>query len=85
MTAAIVIAAFLGAVFGLAADRLSARWPVHEDGSVRGLDWRTPAVVLGAAAAFGLLAARWSDPLDLAVLGVYVAALIVLLATDLDQ
>ena len=38
MTAAIVIAAFLGAVFGLAADRLSARWPVHEDGSVRGLD-----------------------------------------------
>ena len=85
MTAAIVIAAFLGAVFGLAADRLSARWPVHEDGSVRGLDWRTPTVVLGAAAAFGLLAARWSDPLDLAVLGVYVAALIVLLATDLDQ
>ena len=85
MTAAVIIAALVGAVYGFAADRLSARWPVHEDGAVRGLDWRTPVVVLGGAAAFGLLAARWSDPLDLAVLGVYVAALIVLLATDLDQ
>ena len=85
MTAAVIIAALVGAVYGFAADRLSARWPVHEDGAVRGLDWRTPVVVLGGAAAFGLLAARWSDPLDLAVLGIYVAALIVLLATDLDQ
>jgi leader peptidase (prepilin peptidase)/N-methyltransferase len=85
MTATVVIAALLGAAYGFAADRLSARWPVHEDGAVRPIDWRTPAVVLGGAAAFGLLAARWTDPLDLAVLGLYVAALIVLLATDLDQ
>ena len=77
--------ALLGGLFGLGADRLAARWPIHEDGSVRGADWRTIAVILGGAAAFGLLAARWTDPLDLAVLGVYVAALIVLLATDLDQ
>jgi leader peptidase (prepilin peptidase)/N-methyltransferase len=75
----------LGAIFGFGADRLSARWPVHPDGVVRARDWRTVAVALGGATAFGLLAARWSDPADLLVLGVYVAALVVLLATDLDQ
>jgi leader peptidase (prepilin peptidase) / N-methyltransferase len=85
MDAAIVAAALLGAVWGLLADRLAARWPVHEDGAVRAMDWRTPAVVLGGAAAFGLLAGRWTEPADLLVLGIYVAALILLLATDLDQ
>ena len=85
MTAAVVLAAILGGVFGFGADRLSARWPRHEDGSVRRLDWRTFAVVLGGAAAFGALAGRWSDPADLLVLGIYIGALIVLLATDLDQ
>ena len=85
LTLPVIVAAILGGLFGLGADRLAARWPVHEDGAVRAPDWRTPAVVLGGAASFGLLAARWSDPLDLAVLGIYVAALIVLLATDLDQ
>ena len=85
MTAAILVAALLGSVFGFVADRRSARWPLHEDGSVRSLDWRPGAVVLGGGAAFGLLAASWTDPLDLLVLGLYVAALIVLLATDLDQ
>ena len=85
MTSAIAIAALFGAVLGFGADRLSSRWPVHEDESIRGLDWRTIAVVVGGAAAFGLLAWRWTDPLDLIVLGIYVAALIVLLATDLDQ
>lgn len=39
---------------------------------------------------FGLLAGwglgqRWSEPRDLAVVGVYLAALVLLLATDLDQ
>ena len=85
MTIAVIVAAVLGGVFGFGADRLAARWPVHEDGSVRGLDWRSIAVVVGGAAAFGLLAWRWTDPVDLLVLGIYVAALIVLLATDLDQ
>lgn len=85
MTIAVVVAAIVGAVFGFGADRLSSRWPLHEDEAVRSLDWRTVAVVLGGAAAFGALAWRWTDPLDLAVLGIYVAALIVLLATDLDQ
>lgn len=85
MTAAVVVAVIVGAVFGFGADRLSSRWPEHEDETVRGFDWRSVAVVVGGAVAFGLLAWRWTDPLDLAVLGIYVAALIVLLATDLDQ
>jgi leader peptidase (prepilin peptidase) / N-methyltransferase len=75
----------LGALFGLAADRLAARWPAHEDGTVRRLDWRSAVVVLASAATFAGLAARWDDPRDLLVLGVYAAALMVLLATDLDQ
>jgi leader peptidase (prepilin peptidase)/N-methyltransferase len=85
ITVAVIAATLLGGLFGLAADRLSARWPVHDDGAIRRRDWRTVAVVLGGSVAFGLLAARWTDPLELAVLGIYVAALIVLLATDLDQ
>ena len=85
MDLAVLLAAALGAVFGVGADRLAARWPVHEDGAVRALDWRTPVVILGSAASFALLAWRWSEPADLLVLGLYVAALMVLLATDLDQ
>jgi leader peptidase (prepilin peptidase)/N-methyltransferase len=49
------------------------------------MDWRTIVVVAGGAASFGALVARWSDPQDVAVLGIYIAALMVLLATDLDQ
>lgn len=85
MTIEVMLAAILGGIFGFGADRLSSRWPAHEIATVRGLDWRTVAVVLGGGAAFGLLASRWSDPTDLVVLGLYVGALIVLLATDLDQ
>jgi leader peptidase (prepilin peptidase)/N-methyltransferase len=85
MTLPVALAAILGGLFGFGADRLAARWPIHLDGSVRGLDWRSVAVVLGGAAAFGALVWRWQDTTDLLVLGVYVGALIVLLATDLDQ
>ncbi len=85
MTIAVVVAALVGAVFGFGADRLSVRWPEHEEQEQRGFDWRTVVVTAGGAAAFAALAWRWTDPVDLAVLGVYVAALIVLLATDLDQ
>ena len=74
-----------GAAFGLAADRLAARWPRHEDGRTRTVDWRTPAVTVIAAAAFAALPGRWSTPRDLLVLGLWFAALVVLLATDLDQ
>ena len=85
LTPGVILAAVLGGLFGLGANRLAARWPVREDGRVSELDWRTIAVVLGGAASFGVLVANWSNPEDLAVLGIYIGALIVLLATDLDQ
>jgi leader peptidase (prepilin peptidase) / N-methyltransferase len=80
-----LVGGLLGGLLGLAADRLAARWPAHADGAARGVDWRTGVVVMAGLLAFGGLAARWSEPRDLVVLGIYVAALIVLLATDLDQ
>jgi leader peptidase (prepilin peptidase)/N-methyltransferase len=87
LTTVILLAAVpVGAILGFFADRLSTRWPEHEpDYKPRGLDWRTAFVALtGAAVAAGLVI-RWSEPRDLAILGVYAAALLVLLATDLDQ
>ncbi|MGH2466425.1 MAG: hypothetical protein ACRDGL_01645, partial [Candidatus Limnocylindrales bacterium] len=71
----------LGAVFGFGADRLAARWPAHDDGSVRGLDWRTAVVVVIAGLAFWALPGRWSAPRDGLFIGLWFAALIVLLAT----
>ena len=85
MTAEVLVAAILGGLLGLLADRLSTRWPIHEDERVRSLDWRTVSVCLAGAAAFAVLAASWGEPRDLAILGLYTGALIVLLATDLDQ
>lgn len=89
------MAGLLGAVVGLAwgilADRLAARWPAHEDGSVRRVDWRTPTVALVGAAAGGLVAARHGDAAgptgaaELVLLSVVAAGLVVLFATDLDQ
>ncbi|MFV2063762.1 MAG: prepilin peptidase [Chloroflexota bacterium] len=85
MTIEIAVAGVLGALFGFGADRLSVRWPVHADTTTRPLDWRTVVVVVAGAASLAALLARWSDTQDIAVLGLYIAALIVLLATDLDQ
>lgn len=81
----VAVAAVLGALLGLGAERLAARWPRHADGGIRAPGWRTLAVPLAGAVAFGALAARWSEPRDLAILAVYAAVLIVLLATDLEQ
>ena len=85
MSVEILLAGLLGGVFGFGADRLSARWPAHADGSIRGLDWRSVVVTLGGAASFAALTWRWTDADDLIILGIYVGALVVLLATDLDQ
>ncbi|MFN8518786.1 MAG: A24 family peptidase [Chloroflexota bacterium] len=74
-----------GAAWGVLADRLAARWPAHPDGAVRSVDWRSVAVVAASAVTFALLLARWPETGDRLVLGVYLAALMVLLATDLDQ
>lgn len=79
-------AGLVGLLWGFVADRIGARWPAHEDGSVRGIDWRTMLVVLMGGAAFGATMARFgSSPLALLFVGIYVVALVLLFATDLDQ
>lgn len=86
-----------GAAWGVAADRIGARWPAHDAvvdeagtvvrlaGWVRPVDWRTVVVVLLSGASMGALALRFTEPLPLGVFGVFFAALTLLLATDLDQ
>jgi leader peptidase (prepilin peptidase)/N-methyltransferase len=83
--ALLIVGGAAGAIWGGFADRLAARWPAHADGVVRPVDWRTIAVIVGSTVAFGLLLARWPETGDRLVLGIYLAALMVLLATDLDQ
>ena len=73
-----------GAAWGLVADRIGARWPAHDDGSVRAVDWRTVVVAAVGAVGFGALGARFAGS-GLGVLVVFTAALVLLLATDLDQ
>jgi leader peptidase (prepilin peptidase)/N-methyltransferase len=83
--ALLLVGGAAGAGWGVVADRLSARWPAHAGGVVRGVDWRTLAVVVASALTFALLLARWPATGDRLVLGLYLGALMVLLATDLDQ
>jgi len=79
-------AALAGGLIGFLANRLAARWPEHEpDAPGGGLDWRTAVVVAGGAAVMGGLVWRWPDLKDLAVLVPFAVALLILLATDLDQ
>ncbi len=92
-----VVLGLLGAAWGLAADRIGARWPVHEAeldesgaeirpaGWVRPVDWRTPVVVVLGGVSLGALALRFDEPGPLAIFGAFFAALTLLLATDLDQ
>jgi prepilin signal peptidase PulO-like enzyme (type II secretory pathway) len=82
----ILVAALLGAAWGFVSDRVAARWPAHEDGSIRPIDWRTPLVVLAGAAAFAGTVIRFSaEPTGFVVVGLYMVALVLLFATDLDQ
>jgi leader peptidase (prepilin peptidase) / N-methyltransferase len=87
MNPAFVLAAgAAGAVVGFVADRLATRWPAHEPAAPRrGLGWRTALLVGAGAAVLGGLVWRWPDARDLAVLVPFAVALLVLLATDLDQ
>lgn len=86
MTLAAALAGLAGLAWGYASDRIAARWPAHEDGSVRARDWRTLVVlVVGALAGAATVARFATDPGYLLVVGVYVVALVLLFATDLDQ
>jgi leader peptidase (prepilin peptidase)/N-methyltransferase len=91
VTASTVLGALFGLAWGLAADRLAARWPAHDDGAIRRIDWRTPAVAIVGALAVALFAARYVDGdgstalAERALMIVVTSGLVVLLATDLDQ
>ena len=74
-----------GLMWGLAADRIAARWPAHEDGTVRKMDWRTPVVAIFAAVALAAVPLRFDDPGQRLLFGVFFAACALAMATDLDQ
>ena len=79
-------AGIVGLGWGFAADRIAARWPAHEDGSVRQIDWRTILVVVTGGLAFGATETRFAAaPDQLLIVGLYVVALMLLFAIDLDQ
>jgi leader peptidase (prepilin peptidase)/N-methyltransferase len=81
----VVLFAVAGVGWGLVSDRIAARWPAHEDGSIRAVDWRTVVVALVGGGALAGVALRFGNATELAIFGIYVVALILLLATDLDQ
>ncbi len=86
LTPLVLALAVIGAAWGFAADRIAARWPAHEDGTVRPIDWRTPVSVIVGALALAAVPVRFeNDPATAAIFGAYVIALVLLLATDLDQ
>ena len=80
-----VILGVAGAAWGLVADRIGARWPTHEDGRARAVDWRTLVVLLLGAVALAALPLRVTDLGQVLLFGGYFLALTLLLATDLDQ
>jgi leader peptidase (prepilin peptidase)/N-methyltransferase len=85
LTPLAVVLGLLGGAWGFIADRIAGRWPAHDDGSIRPIDWRTPVVVIVGALALGGAALRFTDPVPAVAFGTYLAALVLLLATDLDQ
>jgi leader peptidase (prepilin peptidase)/N-methyltransferase len=74
-----------GAVWGVASDRIAARWPAHEDGSVRKVDWRTAVVALFAIVALAAVPGRFGDPAQRLLFAAFFGACVLLMATDLDQ
>ncbi len=81
-----LVLAAAGVAWGLVADRIAARWPAHEDGHVRSVDWRTAVVpVVGGVAMWALARRFGGSPGALLLFGTYFTALVLLLATDLDQ
>lgn len=81
----ILVFGLVGAVWGVAADRIAARWPAHEDGSIRKVDWRTLVVVAFGLAALAAVPVRFDDTAQRVLFGAFFAALVLLMATDLDQ
>src|SRR5512140_3035448 len=74
-----------GLVWGVVAARIGARWPAHEDGSVRAIDWQLPVVAIFGAVAMATVPVRFGDPAERLLFGAVFAACVLLMATDLDQ
>jgi leader peptidase (prepilin peptidase) / N-methyltransferase len=74
-----------GLIWGVAADRIAARWPAHEDGSVRRIDWRSVVVVVFGAVALAVVPIRFGDPAQRVLFTAFFGACVLLMATDLDQ
>ena len=72
-------------MWGLISDRIGARWPTHEDGSIRPVDWRTAVVAIVGGVAMYALGSRFPVSAHLWLYAFYFLALVLLLATDLDQ
>ena len=51
----------IGLAWGVAADRIAARWPAHEDGTVRGFDWRTVVVAVFGMVVLTAMPVRFGD------------------------
>ncbi len=80
------VLAIAGAVWGAASDRIATRWPDHEPGvEARGVDWRTIVCGLIGAVALAAVPLRFPDAPEVVVFLAWAAALVLLLATDLDQ
>jgi leader peptidase (prepilin peptidase)/N-methyltransferase len=85
VTPAVLLAVVAGVLMGALADRIAARWPAQAGVPRRPVGGRTLLLALIGALALGALAWRWPAPQDQLVLGAWSAALLVLLATDLEQ
>jgi leader peptidase (prepilin peptidase)/N-methyltransferase len=79
--------AVTGGIWGTVSDRISTRWPAHEEPFVAGREpgWRTVVCGVVGAVGLGLLPGRFPDAPALVAFSAFVAALVLLLATDLDQ
>jgi leader peptidase (prepilin peptidase)/N-methyltransferase len=90
MTAGVLAAALAvgGLAWGVAADRIAVRWPAHDEEHPpsRPFGWRTVVVAGIASAGLAAVPLRFEgDDFATAAFAGYVAALVLLLATDLDQ
>jgi leader peptidase (prepilin peptidase)/N-methyltransferase len=81
----VVVFGAAGLIWGVASDRISARWPAHEDGSVRHVGWRSVVVAAFAVAAMAVVPIRFGDSGQRLLFGAYFGLCVLLLATDLDQ
>jgi leader peptidase (prepilin peptidase)/N-methyltransferase len=77
VTPLVVGLAVAGAIWGFVADRVSTRWPEHEEGvAARPIDWRTLVVAVVGAASLAGLPLRFEDAATGVVFGVVIVALV---------